>query len=204
MTTRGTSSVVGVVGERRVEDLAVTHDDLLHQGEAEALARAALDLPLERLRVDRAADLLSGRELDDAHRPKLDVDVDDGAVRRERELQGRVALAVLVERLGRAVVRLDRRLDRAVAQQRRQGDLVAPARDRFATQLELVGRGREPRRRRGEQLLARRLARRLDRAAGHGGLLVYATNAVMCAFGTAYGPAAKQAALEQTAVALDA
>ena len=42
------------------------------------------------------------------------------------------------------------------------------------------------------------------RIAPHGGLSVYTTCAVMRAFGTAYGPAAKQAAFEQTAVELDA
>jgi hypothetical protein len=42
------------------------------------------------------------------------------------------------------------------------------------------------------------------RIAPQGGLFVYATNDVMRAFGTAYGPAAKHAAFEHTAVELDA
>ena len=53
-----------------------------------------------------------GGELDHAHEPQLGVDVDDRAVGGEGELHVRVALAVLVERVGRAVVPLDGLLDR--------------------------------------------------------------------------------------------
>ena len=42
------------------------------------------------------------------------------------------------------------------------------------------------------------------RIAPHGGLLVYATRASIDAFGTAYGPQANVAALDTTAVLLDA
>ena len=58
-------------------------------------------------------DLLRRGELDHADEAELAVDVDDGAVGGERELQVRVALAVLVEREGLAVVPLDRLLDDA-------------------------------------------------------------------------------------------
>ena len=87
-----------VVGERGVADLAVDDLDLLHQREPEALRDAALDLALDRLRVDRLADVLRGRDLDHAHEPELDVDVDHRAVGGERERHVRVALALLVER----------------------------------------------------------------------------------------------------------
>ena len=49
--------------------------DLLHQREAEALRGAALDLALDRQRVDRGADVLRGPDPDDARQPELDVDL---------------------------------------------------------------------------------------------------------------------------------
>ena len=100
-----------------VADLAVDHLDLLHQRQPEALRDAALDLALDRLRVDRLADVLRGRDLDHAHEAELDVDVDDRAVGGERERHVRVALALLVERERLPVVVLARDVDRVVADQ---------------------------------------------------------------------------------------
>src|SRR3954471_14502056 len=150
-----------VVGERRVEDLPVADLDLLEQREAEALRRPALDLALERLRVHRAADLLRRRELDDAHESELAVDVDDRAVRGERELQVRVALAVRVERVRLAVVPLDRLLDRVGAED--LGQAGHDVGDRVRLDARALGRERE-------QPLADRLARGLHRAAADVGL----------------------------------
>ena len=65
-----------VVGEARVRDHAVARLDLLHQREPEALRGAALDLALDRLRVDRAPDVLRGPDPDDPRQAELDVDLD--------------------------------------------------------------------------------------------------------------------------------
>ena len=109
-----------VVGEGGVAKAAVGELDLLHQREPEPLGDPALDLPLHRDRVDGPADVLRGGDLDHPHQPELDIDVDHGAVRRERKRQVSIALAVLVERecLARAV--LARRLERVVADQLRE------------------------------------------------------------------------------------
>ena len=59
--------------------------DLLHQREAEALGGAALDLALDRERVDGLADVLRRADPDDARQAELDVDLDDDAHRGDRE-----------------------------------------------------------------------------------------------------------------------
>ena len=74
-----------VVGEARVRDQPVARLDLLHHGEAEALRDPALDLALDRLPVDRPADLLRGADPDDAGEAEIDVDLRDDAHRRDRE-----------------------------------------------------------------------------------------------------------------------
>ena len=80
-------------------------------------AHAALDLSLDRDRVDRLAHVLGGRQLHHADEPEFDVDVDDGAVRGVRERDVRVALAAfVVDRLGRAVVVLVLLVDHLVAE----------------------------------------------------------------------------------------
>ena len=63
--------------------------------------------PSTRQRVERPPDVLRGGDLDHLDQAELGVDVDDGAVGDERERRVAVALAVLVEVLGRAVVVLD-------------------------------------------------------------------------------------------------
>ena len=87
VSTGGMSSVGRdqVVGEARVRDLAVARLDLLHQREAEALRDAALDLALDRERVDRLADVLRGADPDDARQAEVDVDLGDDAHRAGRE-----------------------------------------------------------------------------------------------------------------------
>ena len=74
-----------VVGEARVQDRAVAGHELLHQREPEALRGAALDLALDRERVDRLADVLRRADPDDARQAELDVDLDDDAHRGDRE-----------------------------------------------------------------------------------------------------------------------
>src|SRR5262249_31165393 len=73
-----------VGGERRGEVHAVLDDDLFHQRVAEPLHRAALDLALDRLRVDGAADVVGGHELQHADHAGLGVDLHLGGVAAER------------------------------------------------------------------------------------------------------------------------
>ena len=68
--------------------------------------------PSDRQRVERAADVLGGGDLHDLDQAELGVDVDDGAVGDERERGVAVALAVLVEVLGRAMVVLEGLVER--------------------------------------------------------------------------------------------
>ena len=91
-----------VVGEARVRDQAVAGLDLLHQREAEALGDPALDLALDRLRVDRAADLLRGADPDDAGEAELDVDLGDDAHRGNRERDVGALAGDLARSRGRA------------------------------------------------------------------------------------------------------
>src|SRR3712207_8302055 len=51
--------------------------DLLHQRQPHALRRPAVDLPHDRVRVDRLADVLRRVERDHLHQAELDVDVDE-------------------------------------------------------------------------------------------------------------------------------
>ena len=92
----------------RVADPTVDLDDLLHHREPETLGDAALDLAVHRQRVQHPTDVLGGGDLDDLDQPEVGIDVDDGAVGDERERRVAVALAVLVEVLGRRVVVLAR------------------------------------------------------------------------------------------------
>ena len=71
-----------VVGEARVRDPPAARLDLLHHGQAEPLRRPALDLALDRQRVDGAADVLRRADPDDPRQPELDVDLGDDAHRR--------------------------------------------------------------------------------------------------------------------------
>ena len=85
-----------VVGERGVADPTVDDLDLLHECQPETLGSPAFDLALDGDRIDGLADVLRGRQLDDANQPELGVDVDDGAVCGVRERHVRVALSPLV------------------------------------------------------------------------------------------------------------
>ena len=86
-----------------------------------ALGAAAVDLAGHRLGVHRLADILGAGQLDDLDQAKVDVDVDHRAVRRERVLDVRGALASLrVERLGRPVPPLHSLVDHRTAQQVRE------------------------------------------------------------------------------------
>ncbi len=96
-----------VVGEVAVADHPVDLDDLLHHRQPEALGDAALDLAEHRQRVQRPADVLRRGDLHDLDQAQLGIDVDDGAVGDEGERRVAVALAVLVEFLGRRMAVLD-------------------------------------------------------------------------------------------------
>ena len=76
--------------------------------------------PSTRQRVERPPDVLRRGDLHDLDQPELGVDVDDGAVGDEGERRVAVALPVLVEVLGRAVVVLDGLVERARRRWRRR------------------------------------------------------------------------------------
>src|SRR5690606_27160242 len=104
-----------VVGERRIADHASVGPDLLHHGQTESLRRTALDLPDDRLRVERLADVLYAVERDHLDQAEFGVDVDDRAVGGEAVLHMGIALAGLrVERLCRTMAPLDRLVEFAV------------------------------------------------------------------------------------------
>src|SRR5579883_658076 len=66
-----------------VEILGAARQILLHEGEADALRDAAMDLPLDLARIDGAADIMRG---DDAAKPdgaEAGIDLDLGHLRRE-------------------------------------------------------------------------------------------------------------------------
>ena len=86
-----------------------------HVRQAEPLGDPALDLAEHGSGLRAPTDVLSRRHLHDAHETELDVHVDDGAMGGEGERRVAVALAVLVELLGRPVVVLDRPVERRIA-----------------------------------------------------------------------------------------
>jgi len=89
-----------VIGERRVPHGAVLQLDLLHHREPETLRDPPFKLPDHRERVDRLADVLRRRDLDDLHQTRVHVDVDDRAVRGEQERDVSVVLGRVVALLG--------------------------------------------------------------------------------------------------------
>ena len=93
-----------VVGERGVPDHAVLDLKLLQDGQADPLGGTPFELSLHALRVDGPPHLGHGGHLHHADQPQLLVDLDHGALRGEGELRVRIALAVLVEGRGGAVV----------------------------------------------------------------------------------------------------
>src|SRR4028119_1269555 len=115
-----------VVRERGVKDLAVFYLDLLQQRKPQALRYAALDLAFERLRVHDLPHVLRRRDLHDPHEPELRVYLDDRPVRRERELQVRVPLPFLVQRVGLPMVVLEGLLEPLRPDQVGQGDHGPP------------------------------------------------------------------------------
>jgi len=85
----------------------------LHMGRLVALKIIAPEIASnERVAARFQREMLMVGKLDHPNEAQIDVDVDHGPVRRERELHVRVALAVLVERLGRPVAEHDCLLDR--------------------------------------------------------------------------------------------
>ena len=95
----------------RVADHAVDLDDLLHHRQPETLGDAALDLPGDRQRVECPTDVLGRGDLHDLDQAQFAIDVDHRTVGDECEGGVTVALAVLVEVLGRWVAVLDGLVD---------------------------------------------------------------------------------------------
>ena len=78
-------------------------DVFLHQRHADPLGDAAMDLAFDLGRIDGAADVVRGVDVQQRHRAELDVDLDLGDLRRERVGRVRHALAVGVERHRRRI-----------------------------------------------------------------------------------------------------
>ena len=161
-----------VVREAGVADDTVDLHDLLHHRQAEALRDAALDLPDHGQRVERPADVLRRGHLDDLDESQLGVDVDDGAMGDEGERRVAVALAVLVQLLGRAVVELDGLVEGHAGSGGVDG--AAPRVDLIDDLGSVDGQAVDVDPAFGgdvlEQPLAHRLTRRVHRAAAHPGL----------------------------------
>jgi len=143
-----------VVGEGGVPDHPVGYLDFLHDGQAEALGDAALDLALDCLRVHRLADILRGRDLHHLDQAELGVHVDDRSVGGERVLHMGLALAGAgIQRVRGPVPPGHRRLGRLAEQLGQAGSGAGEA---------LVGPA--------VQLLSHRLTGGPHCAAGHVGL----------------------------------
>ena len=93
-----------VVGEGGVAHQAVVQHDLLHQGQAQPLGDAALDLAHGLGGVEDAAHVLGGGDVSHSHQAQVGVHVHGGPVGGAGERHVGVALAVLVQRLGGGVV----------------------------------------------------------------------------------------------------
>ena len=80
--------------------LAFAGEKLFHQRHAQALGDAAFDLSFNQRRIDGAADVVRGRDLQHAHRAQFGVDCDLGQVRAETKNGVGRALAIFVQRAG--------------------------------------------------------------------------------------------------------
>ena len=89
-----------------VQVLRATGDVFLQQCEADALRDAALDLALDEQRVDRAADIVRGGNLDQPDRTQLRVDLEFDELRAIAIDRVGAALSLGVERQGRRIVAL--------------------------------------------------------------------------------------------------
>ncbi len=85
--------------------LAFARHELLHERHAEALRNASFDLTFDEGRVDRAAHVMGGRELQDFDGAKLEIDLNFGEVCAEPEDGVGDALAIFIERLGGRIER---------------------------------------------------------------------------------------------------
>ena len=103
-----------VIGERGVAHVSIAKLNFLHHRKAETLRDPALDLADHRDRVDRLADVLRGRDLNDLHQAGVDIDVDHRAVRGEQERDVALILRLRIARLGVAMAVCDRPIDRLV------------------------------------------------------------------------------------------
>ena len=164
-----------VVGERRVPDLAVRRSGSPPSRPARAPGPMPPWIcPSTACGLIALPDVLDAVQLDDLDQAEFGVHVDDRAVRGERVLHVREALAGLrVERLGRPVPPLDGLLDDLVAEQLGQRHRGCPRPPRPPCRRPAAGRARSGRAgcwTTAQRSLAYLLARGLDRAAGDVGL----------------------------------
>ena len=153
--------------------LGAAGDIFLHQRQADALRDAALDLPLGEDRVDRPADIVRGRDLEELDRAEHHIDLQLGDLRAVAVDGVGAALALFVERRSGRVVGLLRREDEAVAVDGQGGQVDAPRglafaddqRSRFQHQVGLAGNVGE-----AQDRLTQRPSRLLRRLAGNEGL----------------------------------
>src|ERR1700730_19273034 len=83
--------------------LAFAGEEFLHQRHAESLGDTALDLPLNQSGINGAAYIVCGDDLQNAHRPELDINSNFRHVSAESVHRIWNALAVLVEWAGRGI-----------------------------------------------------------------------------------------------------
>ena len=105
-----------------VQVLAAAGEEFLHQREADALGDAALDLALDEGRVDGAADIVRGDDLQDPRRAEIAIDLELGEMRAEAVDRIRLALAVRIEGRRRRIEGLFRRGDVTVRVLRQVGE----------------------------------------------------------------------------------
>ena len=150
----------------------MVENDLLHDGEPEALRDAAFQLAQQLDGVEHATDVLGRCDLDDPHEAEIQVDVHHCAVSGEGERDEGVSLPVRVQFLGGGVVELDglfQHLARG-GLGNRESHLSVERDDPPVDDVEGLAGDGVPARDRGEQALANCEAGRLNGSARHPGL----------------------------------
>src|SRR5690606_36025249 len=87
-----------------VEVFGTARNIFFHQREPDALRDAALNLPFRQKRVDRAANIMRRRDLDQLHCAKLQINLKLSNLRAPAINGVRLALPLGVERYGRRII----------------------------------------------------------------------------------------------------